>query len=358
MSHLWPEGGSGRMFHLVDRLPDQLRESATLPGLDLVAPPQRPWRRIVVCGMGGSAIAGDLLAPLLPSCQLVVHRDYGLPAWADGQDLVIASSYSGNTEETLAGWDEAVRRGCARLAVTSGGSLADRARTAGAPLVCLPGGLPPRAALGYGLGALARVLGRLAVLPEAEAEIDAAIAGLREAAPGRLAPYARAGEAALAVAGELPARRAAEALDGRFAVLYTAGDLAHAAGQRLKAQLNENAKVPALAVAFPELDHNDLVGWTGGEDGRRGLVLFILRADGDNGRLDRRVAVTRDLLADQFAEILEVRARGDRALARVMSLVQYGDFVSCHLADLRGVDPVPVDRITRLKEALADGPDA
>jgi glucose/mannose-6-phosphate isomerase len=100
------------------------------------------------------------------------------------------------------------------------------------------------------------------------------------------------------------------------------------------------------------------VGWTGDEEARRGLVLVILRTDAHNGRLDRRVAVTRDLLAGQFAEILEIRARGDRPLARVMSLVQYGDFVSCHLADLRGVDPIPVDRITRLKEALADGPDA
>jgi glucose/mannose-6-phosphate isomerase len=354
----WPEAGAGRMFHLIDRLPDQLRESAGLPGLDAVVRPAQSWRRIVLCGMGGSAIAGDLLAPLLPACQLVVHRDYGLPAWTDGHDLVIASSYSGGTEETLDAWDEAGRRGCARLAVTSGGVLADRAGAAGAPAVALPGGLPPRAALGYGLGALARVLGRLGVMPDAEAELDAAIAVLREAAPGRLAPYARAGEAALAASGEVPARRAAEALAGRFAVLYTAGCEAHAVGQRLKAQLNENAKVPALAVAFPELDHNDLVGWTGDEEARRGLVLVILRTDAHNGRLDRRVAVTRDLLAGQFAEILEIRARGDRPLARVMSLVQYGDFVSCHLADLRGVDPIPVDRITRLKEALADGPDA
>ncbi len=352
----WPDGGAGRMFHLVDRLPDQVVESAGLPGLESItgAAP----RRIVLCGMGGSAIAGDLLAPLLPATQLMVHRDYGLPAWAGAGDLVVASSYSGGTEETLSGWDEAGRRGCRRLAITSGGALSDLASAAGVPVVRLPGGLPPRAALGYGLGALARVLGRLGALPDAEAELQGAAAAMRQAAPGRLAPYARAGEAAIATGGEPPARTVAQALVGRVAVIYTAGAEAHAAGQRLKAQLNENAKVPALVAAFPELDHNDLVGWEHGEADRGRFVLLILRSGGDNGRLDRRIAVTRDLLASQFASIHEIGARGDRALARVMSLVQYGDFVSCHLADLRGVDPVPVDRITRLKEALAEGPRA
>ncbi len=222
----------------------------------------------------------------------------------------------------------------------------------------LPGGLPPRAALGYGLGALVRILGALGAVDDADGEIRAATAVLKGAAPGRLAPYARAGEAALVPSDEPGARATAEALRGRVAVVYTAGAEAHAAGQRLKAQLNENAKVPALVAAFPELDHNDLVGWAVDADLRGRFVLLILAAGADNGRLARRVAATRELLAGEFPEIIRVEARGDRRLARIMSLVQYGDFVSCHLADLRGVDPVPVDRITRLKEALAGGPDA
>jgi glucose/mannose-6-phosphate isomerase len=346
------------MLHLVDRLPDQLLESAGLPGLaDAAADGPAPGR-VVLCGMGGSAIAGDLLAPLVAGAQLHVHRDYGLPAWAGAGDLVVVSSYSGDTEETLSGWEEAGRRGCRRLALTSGGSLAAQAGAAGVPVVRLPGGLPPRASLGYGLGALARVLDALGVLPDAEGEIRAAAAELRALAPGRLAPYARAGEASLAVAGEPLARETAAALHGKVAVIHTAGDEAHAAGLRLKAQLNENAKVPALLAAYPELDHNDLVGWDLAGDLRDRFVLLILRGGGEPGRLDRRVAATRELLAGQFAGIRLIEARGPCPLARIMSLVQYGDFVSCHLADLRGVDPVPVDRITRLKEALADGPGA
>ncbi|MFN2370098.1 MAG: bifunctional phosphoglucose/phosphomannose isomerase [Candidatus Krumholzibacteriia bacterium] len=354
----WPEGGSGRMLHLVDRLADQLLESAGLPGLDEAAAAGPAPARVVLCGMGGSAIAGDLVAPLLPEVQLAVHRDYGLPRWAGADDLVIVSSYSGDTQEALAGWDEAGRRGCRRLALTSGGALAALAAARDVPVVRLPGGLPPRASLGYGLGALVRVLGLLQALPDAAAEVEAAAAGLRAAAPGRLAPYARAGEASPVPADEPPARAVAESLHGRVAVIHTAGAEAHAAGLRLKAQLNENAKVPALLAAYPELDHNELVGWAVDQDLRDRFVLLILRGRCDHERLDRRVAVTRGLLAGQFAAVHEIAARGQRPLARIMSLVQYGDFVSCHLADLRGIDPVPVDRITRLKAALAEGPGA
>ena len=174
----------------------------------------------------------------------------------------------------------------------------------------------------------------------------------------RLAPYARAGEAVRGPGEEPPVRETAALLQGRIAVIYTAGEAAHAAGLRLKAQLNENAKVPALVAAFPELDHNDLVGWGLDPDWRERFVLLILRGDRGAGSLQRRVAATRDLLGGEFAAVREIAARGDRALARVMSLVQYGDFLSCHLADLRGVDPVPVDRITSLKRALATRPSA
>ncbi len=357
MSH-WPEGGSGRMFHLVDRLPDQLRESAGLPGLDRVGQVATAPARIVLCGMGGSAIGGDLASPLLNACQLHVHRDYGLPSWVAADDLVIVSSYSGDTEESLSGWNEAGRRGCKRLALTSGGALGDLADGAGVPVVRLPGGLPPRAALGYGLGALVRSLGALGVLPDAEVQLASAVNELRSAAPGRLAPYARAGEACLAGGAEPSARATAQALLGRVAVIHTADREAHAAGLRLKAQLNENAKVPAMVAAYPELDHNELVGWELEVDGRDRFVLLVLRGGPATSRLERRVAITVELLRTEFAQVIEITAVGGTPLARIMSLVQYGDFVSCHLADLRGIDPVPVDRIISLKEALAAGPDA
>jgi glucose/mannose-6-phosphate isomerase len=149
----------------------------------------------------------------------------------------------------------------------------------------------------------------------------------------------------------------AAALHGRTAVLYTAGSEAHAAGVRLRAQLNENSKVPACLASFPELNHNDLEGWNLTGEGRERFALVVLTSPTDDPRLAQRIAVTRSLLKPEFASIHEVTARGDTPLARIMDLVQYGDFLSCHLARLRGVDALPVDRITRLKNELG-GPAA
>ncbi len=350
--------GTHRMFELVNALPDQLLASAGLDGLGTIQPPAGGCGRIILCGMGGSAIAGDLVQPLLRdgTVDLRVWRDYGLPHWAGPDDLVLCSSYSGDTEETLSGAEEAARRGCARLAITSGGTLARLAAAEDFPAVLVPPGLPPRASLGFGLGALVRVLGRLGVVLGSDEAIAGAAAVLDALRSARLAPMNLSGgvdETAPADPEGNPAvGDLARLLVGKVPVIYTAGHEAHAAGIRLKAQLNENSKVPALLAPFPELNHNDLVGWDlDPADGGR-FVLLILRGMSDNERIDRRVELTAGLLADEFPEIHEIRSTADGALARVMSLVQYGDFLSCHLARLRGVDPVPVERIGRLKEAL------
>jgi glucose/mannose-6-phosphate isomerase len=350
-----PVDGTEAMCALVSQLPDQLRGSATLPGLESVAP-LRGLRRVVICGMGGSAIAGDLVAPLLESgpVALTVWRDYGLPHWVAADDLVVASSYSGQTEETLAAFAAAGTRGCRRLALATGGALAAGAREAGVPLVELPPGLPPRASLGWGLGALLRALGRMGVVANAPYALETAAAALQRAGAARELP----GVAAPAVRptdpdGNPPVATVAAALAGRMPVIYTCGGESHGAGLRLRAQLNENAKVPAALAAFPELDHNDLVGWDLIPADRERFVLLILRAADENPRTSLRVELTRDLLADQFACVYELRGGGADVLTRILSLVQYGDYLSCHLAARRGVDAMPVDRIVKLKEALA-----
>jgi glucose/mannose-6-phosphate isomerase len=347
------------MFELVNALPDQLTASASLAGLSEVAAPTGGCRRIILCGMGGSAIAGDLVQPLLDGSgvQLVVWRDYGLPAWARADDFVICSSYSGQTEESLSGARAAGDLGCARLAITSGGELAGLAAAEDFPAVLLPPGLPPRASLGLGLGALTRCLGRMGILADAAEELTLAAEHLRAMRDARCGPVAEDGsvgtETPADPEGNIPAAELAALLAGKTPVIYTAGAEAHATGLRLKAQLNENSKAPACLAAFPELNHNDLVGWDLAAADRGRFVLLILQGMSDNGRIDRRVALTRDLLAEEFPEIHDVRSAADGRLARIMSLVQYGDYLSCHLARLRGVDPVPVARIIRLKEELA-----
>jgi len=337
------------MLALVGGMADDLEASRGLTGLERVTPLPPPPGGLLICGMGGSAIAGDLLTAYaeMQGLRLSVWRDYGLPGWVDARTPVILSSYSGNTEECLSAAREAACRGCPLVAISSGGELAGLARDgieggAPFPLVEVPGGLPPRAALGFGLGALARLLSGLGLLPGVDEEIAAAVAVLRDGV-NRLGP---------ASGPDSPAKAAARTVLGRMLVVYTTSAAAHAAGMRLKAQVNENGKSPALVVPFPELDHNDIVGWEVLRPRRDDFVLLLLRSPDEHARTSLRVDVTRELLTDEFHTILEFRAAGETMLARTLSLVQFGDYLSCYLAEAAGVDPVPVARIDALKQRL------
>jgi glucose/mannose-6-phosphate isomerase len=341
-----------RMLGLVADLPAQLLGSAAMPGRDEVSGRSLPGRDVLLCGMGGSAVAGDLVQPLCTAAgvRLRVHRDYGLPGDLVPGTLVVLSSYSGDTEETLAALAEARERRLPLLGLTSGGALLAAARgTEGGPrfpVLVLPPGLPPRAALGHSLGALLWGLHEYDLLPSPAPELQEAAAVLKQR-------NAVLGPAA-GPAG--PAANLARTCRDRFVVVYTTSAESHGAGLRWKAQLNENAKSPAYAAPFPELNHNDIVGWELPAALRRAFVLVLLRSADEHPRVTARVAITRELLSGQFAAVQEVQARGSTPLARTLSLVQYGDYLSCYLAELRGLDPLPVTRIDVLKEHLQKGP--
>ena len=341
--------GLAHMLDLLSGMGENLEASARLEGLDKLTPLRTRPTGVVVAGMGGSAIAADLIAPLAArqGLRVEVSRDYALPGWVRDDTLVLLSSYSGNTEETLSAARDAVERGCPCVALTSGGTLAELASGSEVPhfpCVTLPGGLPPRAALGHGLGAQLNALSRLGLLDGIEAEIAAAAAGLRDGVT-RLGP---------ATGEESPAKAAARRVLGRMLVVYTTSEESHAAGWRLKAQINENGKSPAMVVPFPELDHNDIVGWEVLRPRRRDFLLLILRSADEHPRTTSRVEITRDLLRDEFHDVLEFRAEGESILARILSLVQYGDYLSCYLAAAAGVDPMPVTRIDELKTRLRE----
>jgi glucose/mannose-6-phosphate isomerase len=359
----WPQGGNGTMLALVADLPRQLAASGRLEGLASIQPSPTVPRQLLVCGMGGSAVAAELIAPLLDqqSIRLSVWRDYGLPGWVDRRVPVIAASYSGDTEETLAATAAARERGCRVIALTTGGSLAALAgadRSEEFSLVRLPAGLPPRAALGHGLGALVQTLGRLGVDGGLAAQLDTAVgtldAGNREHLAGIDPTTLPADIAAAGTADTTAAVRAlAETVAGRFVVIYTCGAEAHGAGSRLKAQLNENAKCPAYHARFPELDHNDIVGWQLAAAERDRFALVVLRGGGPHAADRRRLTATLAELREDLPLTCEVGPRGEQPLARTLSLVQWGDYFSCYVALARGVDPLPVARIDRLKQALA-----
>lgn len=338
--------GLERMRDWIAALPTQLTAAATLPGVDDLRPLAVAPAQVVLCGMGGSAAAGALLPLLWPGHPLPwsVHRDEGLPPWAGPGTLVVASSYSGQTEETLAAVALARRQGCTLATLTSGGRLAELARAEGWPLIVLPGGQPPRTALGYSFAALLHLLHRLGLAADPAPALTEAAAHLR-------------GETFAAIDG-LPAGKAQTAglaakLAGRFTVIYTSSPEAHAAGHRLKGQLNENAKAPASVAEFPELTHNDIVGWDLNDVRREGFALVVLRGADESARARMRVDATLDLLRAQFASVTQIQGQGPGPVARVLGLIQAADLVSVGVATHCGVDPVPIDRIDALKRAVA-----
>jgi glucose/mannose-6-phosphate isomerase len=335
------------MLDLVAQLPDQLLLGRGL-AVEVLEDSPRRVRRAVVCGMGGSAAAGELARGVFRDGPLAVDvcRSYVLPGGIDQSVLLVFSSYSGNTEETLAAYTQSAAFPRARrLVIASGGELLARAGRDGVPAVRLPGELPPRASLGYSVGALFTALGLVGAAGDVATQLDEAAATLREAEL-RLGAHAPA--------ADNPARQLARRLYGKVPLLYAGAGLAEAVAWRWKAQINENAKAMAFVSVLPELDHNEVVGWESATRARDELFVVALRDAQDHPGVQRRFNVTRDILGDRVRGWESVETRGLSATARAMGLVQYGDYLSVYLAGEYGVDPVPVESIDRLKQKLAD----
>ena len=342
--------GSG-MAGLIAAWPEQVREQRAR--LDESPWPTMPLPSLLALGgMGGSAIAGDLVFALaadrLP-CPTLVVRDYHWPEAVRPGALAVLSSYSGATEETLALLEEAERRGVSRVGLTVGGPLAERLTAAKAAWRGLPAGLPPRAALGYSVVSLSRLLEALGDPGEGEGAWQEALAVLEEG-NDRWAP-------ASPEAGN-PAKALARALVGRAVLVHGAFGVMAAVAQRWKGQVNENAKTPAFAATLPEMNHNEIVGWQALRDLHARCAAVFLADSGDAPRIAVRREVTARILEEEGVATHVVESRGTSRLARALSLVLFGDWVSFYLAVLAGVDPTPIAKIDRLKRALASAPTA
>jgi glucose/mannose-6-phosphate isomerase len=308
----------------------------------------RQFANIVVAGLGGSAIGGDLvrsyLAEWLPVPMIVV-RDYVLPAFVGPDSLVLVSSYSGNTEETLSAYSQAQTAGAPVIAFTTGGKLGERAAADGHPVVSLPPGLMPRAALGYSFFPMLLVLFRLGLGPDPGPAIADTLTVLNE----RRALLAKS-----VAQAENPAKQTASAWHKRVPILYGGTVRFDAVALRIKCQLAENAKQLAFANVFPEFNHNELVGYGQAEHLKGLLSVCILRDSGDHRRTGFRMAIVRKMIADLKIAVAEVESVGTEPLARMFSVIQWGDFVSFYLAMLNGVDPTPIAVIDHLKSELAE----
>jgi glucose/mannose-6-phosphate isomerase len=325
------------MLDLGDHLQDALWrvESAAIEPVDAPG-------GVIVAGMGGSAIGGRLALGLLGSRlrrPLLVSDGYALPGWCGPDTLVLCSSYSGGTEETLAAYDDAAERGAPRLVATTGGALIERARRDGVPVIPVPGGFQPRAAVGYSLVAALEAAALCGAAPSVREEVEAA-ASLAQGLAEQWGPDGpEDGEA----------KRLARRLHGTVPVIVGA-ELAAAAAYRWKGQINENTGIPAFTSALPEHDHNEIVAWPAADGA---LSAVFLEDPGSHPRNLLRTELTAEQAATGAAVVERVTARGETPTERLASLVLLGDLVSLYLAVLRGKDPVSIPPIDALKAELA-----
>ena len=299
---------------------------------------------IVLAGMGGSAIGGDLLRTYLSQklqILFIVNRHYAMPAFVDRNSLVIISSYSGNTEETLEAYEQAVERKARVLCITSGGEVAERAKKLNHQTIFIPGGLQPRAALGYSFFPLLYAMDKMGFADLDESEVQETITVLKT----------MSGEAVDMSEQNFP-YSIVKRMHGKPVIVWSAAGLLEAVSVRWRGQLNENAKHLAYSAVFPKLNHNEIVGWEHPAEILKHFTIVMLKDKDDHPRVVQRMAITKEVLKETPGAIIEIPPRGESRLARMFSMIHLGDWVSYYLAMLNEVDPTPVERINYLKSEL------
>lgn len=297
---------------------------------------------IIIAGMGGSAIGGEMLRDWLRDelpIPIKVCRDYSLPAYADENTLVFAISYSGNTEEALNTLVDAVHRKCMIITVTSGGHLLSFSKKLQMPHVVIPRGLPPRVAIPFLFFPLPILMERMGILKNIEEDLKEVIQVLK-----RLSEE----NSPKTPAENNPTKRLALELMGSIPVVYGFRQY-KAIARRWKTQFNENSKVPSKWDVFPELNHNEVVGWEAPEALTKKFSIILIRDLHEPPEIGHRMEATKLLALHKAWEVLEIYARGDKKLARMFSLLYLGDLASIYLAILRGTDPSPVETIDKIK---------
>lgn len=335
------------MYDLTVALPAQV-QTALDRAWGTVFPERTKPANVILTGLGGSAAGGDFTRALFEfqsTVPFLVNRDYALPNWAGKDTLVFATSYSGNTEETLAAYDDAKRKGCPVICVTSGGKLADLAVSDGFPLVKIPSGQPPRTALGFLFAPVVVACEKAGLLPKQD--WAQAIVTLQNCAA----------EWSVDVPFENnPTKQLAQELHGKLSVIYGLGFWQGLVAGRWKGQICENAKNMTFAHTYPELCHNEVLGWVEADkQGVESWVSIVLQDGTESAKMQKRADVVARLIKDT-AETHFVTARGSTLLERMLSLTFFGDFVSIYLAALNGVDPENIDSINILKSELAQVP--
>ena len=300
---------------------------------------------VIVAGMGGSAIGGELLKDWARdevNVPIEVNREYLLPAYADEKTLVFIISYSGETEESLSVFLDALRRRCMIFCISSGGSLIEFSKKLHVSHLQIPSGMPPRAALPYLFSPLPLILAKIGLVSSVQSESSEAIKTLEKVS------YENSPEKAV---DENFSKRLALGVCGTMPIIYGFG-FYRAVSQRFKQQFNENSKIPSKWDVFPELNHNEIVGWERADKLATCFSTVFIRDEDEPEETRLRIEITKELIQKNVAKIFEVWSLGESKLAKMLSTILIGDFTSVYLAVLRGVDPTPVRTISLLKDKM------
>lgn len=325
------------MKNLVQQFPVQLKEAIAIGEAAKITPSVTPIHNVVVTGLGGSGIGGTILAEVVAGqcpVPIVVNKDYFLPSFVNENTLVIVSSYSGNTEETIEAMEAALKKKAKIVCVTSGGKIAEMATAHKLDIIIIPGGMPPRSCLGYSLTQLFYVLLGLKLIDDSFK-------------PQLRASLNRMENEAAAIQSE--AMQLTEFLYTKLPVIYAA-DGYNGVATRFRQQINENSKMLCMHHILPEMNHNELVGWA--EQHPECAVVF-LRNQTDYFRTQARIDISKEIISQRTPHIQEVWSKGDSQLERSLYLIHLTDWTSCFLADKKSIDAVEVNVINHLKGSLA-----
>ena len=334
------------MRDLILNFPSQVEEAVAIGEAAKIKINTKQIENIVISGLGGSAIGGDLLRSYLAdkcSVPVIVNRHYYFPSFVGNRTLVIISSYSGNTEETVSSFKDAIKKKAKIICITSGGEVERLATKYKYPYIKIPGGLPPRAALGYSFFPTLITVAKLGFCKSQKKEIKETLALLRTLST-RYSNLVSSDNRALTIA---------TSLHGKLPVVYSAADKFDTVNTRWRGQINENAKTLAFGHVFPELNHNEIVGWEVLNDIMSKIHVVILRDKDDYKRIQVRMDTTKNIIEGLPDGITEVYSHGKSLLARTFSLLYLADWISFYLAMLNHVDPSPVKKIDLLKATLS-----
>lgn len=334
------------MLELLLEFPNQCRHAFKVGEAFSIPKAYRGAGNIVFAGLGGSAIGADLIRSYIIGeikIPVFVIRDYCLPNFVGRNTLFFACSYSGNTEETLSSYKEARQRGAKIIAMSSGGKLEAEAKKDKLPFILIPKGYPPRIALGYSFFTPLVILSKLGFIRNKEMQINEAISHLSNVRDRVFNPHIKA--------SKNYAKRLALELKEKYAIVYAANKHIDTVLTRWRGQLAENSKALASSHVFPEMNHNEIVGWANPKKLLNDFVVIILRDRSEHPRVTKRIDITKSMIKKK-TKVLEVHSKGKSLLSRIFYLIYLGDFVSFYLALLNGVDPTPVDAVTYLKKRL------